>query len=279
MATHHVPTVAFAFGLLGNIVSFMTFLAPLPTFYGIYKTKKTQGFQSIPYVVSLLSAMLLLYYGLVKKDTLLITINGIGCVIETAYVAAYLIYASKNDRVLTLKLFLIMNVLGYGVVLSTTFFLSKGAKRAWIIGWICMTFSLGVFVAPLCILKKVIKTRSVEFMPITLSIFLTLGAIVWFFYGFLLKDFFIAVPNVLGFVLGVIQMVLYATYKNANTVEVERNSQQQEPREEIIDVMKLSAAACPENKPVLPTQLKAVLKDGVGEDEQIVEMPSETIKA
>ncbi|KAK3439714.1 hypothetical protein EUGRSUZ_B00066, partial [Eucalyptus grandis] len=235
----------------------MTFLAPLPTFYGIYKSKSTQGVQSIPRVLSLLSAMLLLYYGLVKKDVLHITINEIGCVIETAYVAAYLIYASKNDKVLTLKLFLIMNVLGYGVVLSTTFFLSKGAKRAWIIGWICMTFSLRVFVAPLCILKKVIKTRSVELMPITLSIFLTLGAIVWFFYGFLLKDFFIAVPNVLGFVLGVIQMVLYAIYKkNANTVEVERNSQQQEPREEIIDVMKLSAAACPENKPVLPTQLK-----------------------
>ncbi|KAK3439722.1 hypothetical protein EUGRSUZ_B00078 [Eucalyptus grandis] len=232
MATHHVPTVAFAFGVLGTVVSFMTFLAPLPTVYGIYKTKKTQGFQSIPYVV------------------------------------------------LTLKLFLIMNILGYGAVLSTTFFLSKGAKRAWIIGWICMTFSLGVFVAPLCILKKIIKTRSVEFMPITLSIFLTLGAIVWFFYGFLLKDFFIAVPNMLGFVLGVVQMVLYAIYKkNTNTVEVERNSQQQEPREEIIDVVKPSAAACPEIKPALPTQLKDILKDGVSEDEQIVEMPSETIKA
>lgn len=203
-----------------------------PTFYGIYKTKSTQGFQSIPYVVSLLSAMLLLYYGLVKKDTLLITINGIGCVIEAAYVAAYLIYASKNDRVLTLKLFLSMNVLGYGAVLSTTFFLSKGAKRAWIIGWICMTLSLGIFVAPLCILGKVKKIRSVEFMRITLSIFLTLGAIVWFFYGFPLKDYFIDVPNVLGVILEGVQMVLDAIdEKNAKKVVVEPNSQQQEPRD------------------------------------------------
>ncbi|KAL3734207.1 hypothetical protein ACJRO7_023538 [Eucalyptus globulus] len=221
MATHHVPTAAFAFGLLGNVVSLITFLAPLPTFYGIYKRKSTQRFQSIPYVVSLLSAMLLLYYGVVKKDTLLITTNGISCVITTAYVAAYLIY------------------------------------RARIIGWICMTFSLGVFVAPLCILRKVIKTRSVEFMPITLSIFLTRGAIVWFFYGFLLKDFFIAVPKVLGFVLGGVQIVLYAIYrKNAKKVIVEPNLQLQELRKEIIDVVKLSAAACLEIKPVLAAQLK-----------------------
>ncbi|XP_039161783.1 bidirectional sugar transporter SWEET10-like [Eucalyptus grandis] len=280
MATCHVPTTAFAFGLLGNVVSFITFFAPLPTFYRIYKRKSTQGFQSIPYVVSLLSAMLMLYYGLVKKDTLLITINGIGCVIESAYVAAYLIYASKNDRMLTLKLFLSMNVLGYGAVLYTTFFLSKGAKRAQIIGWICMTFSLGVFAAPLCIMRKVIKTRSVEFMPITLSIFLTPSAIVWFFYGFLLKDFFIAVPNVLGFALGGVQMVLYTIYrKNAKKVAAEPNLPQQELTEEIIDVVKLSAAVCQEFNPVLAAQLKDVLKDSVGEDEQIVEMPSKTIKA
>ncbi|KAF8037003.1 hypothetical protein BT93_B0045 [Corymbia citriodora subsp. variegata] len=280
MATHHVPTAAFAFGLLGNIVSFITFLAPLPTFYGIYKRKSTQGFQSIPYMVSLLSAMLLLYYGLVKKDTLLISINGIGCVIEAAYMAAYLVYASKNDRMLTLKLFLSMNVLGYGAVLSTTFFLSKGANRARIIGWICMAFSIGVFAAPLCILRKVIKTRSVEFMPITLSFFLTLGAIVWFFYGFLHKDYFIAVPNVLGFVLGGVQMVLYAIYrKKGKKLVVEPNLQLQELREEIIDVVKLSAAVCQDLNPVLAAQLKDVLKDSVGEDNQIVEIPSKPIKA
>ncbi|KAK3424862.1 hypothetical protein EUGRSUZ_F01609 [Eucalyptus grandis] len=210
----------------GNVVSLITFLAPLPTFYGIYKRKSTQRFQSIPYVVSLLSAMLLLYYGV---DTLLITTNGIGCVITAAYVAAYLVY------------------------------------RARIIGWICMTFSLGIFVAPLCILRKVIKTRSVEFMPITLSIFLTLGAIV---------------PNVLGFVLGGVQIVLYAIYrKNAKKVIVEPNLQLQELRKEIIDVVKLSATACLELKPVLAAQLKDILKDGVSEDEQIVEMPSQTIKA
>ncbi|KAG6640001.1 hypothetical protein CIPAW_10G141200 [Carya illinoinensis] len=56
MAIH--TSWAFAFGLLGNIVSFMVYLAPLPTFYQIYKKKSIESFQSVPYVVALFSSKL-----------------------------------------------------------------------------------------------------------------------------------------------------------------------------------------------------------------------------
>ncbi|XP_075663485.1 bidirectional sugar transporter N3-like [Castanea sativa] len=248
MAPHQ--TLTFAFGLLGNVISFMVFLAPLPTFYQIYKKKSTAGFQSLPYVVALFSSMLWIYYALIKMDAkLLITINAVGCIIETIYLGVFLFYATKNARILTLKLLLLLNVLGFGLMLLLTLFLAKGSQRLQIIGWICLVFNLCVFAAPLCIMRQVIRTKSVEYMPFPLSFFLTLGAVMWFFYGFLLKDYYIALPNTVGFIFGIFQMSLYLFYKNAKKMILEEPKLQQ-LSEHIIDVVKLGTIGCPELNPV-----------------------------
>ncbi|ESW11168.1 hypothetical protein PHAVU_008G007600 [Phaseolus vulgaris] len=217
------------FGLLGNIVSFLVFLAPLPTFYKIYKNKSSEGFQSIPYVVALLSALLLLYYGFIKTNALLIvTINCIGCVIEVTYLAMYIIYAHKKQKISTLVMILIADVGGFGLTMLISTFAVKGIARVHAVGWICAIFNIAVFAAPLSIMRKVIKTKSVEYMPFSLSLFLTLCATMWFFYGLFDKDEFIMLPNVLGFLFGISQMILYIIYKNVGKNTKTNCAEQQE---------------------------------------------------
>ncbi|KAL3617579.1 hypothetical protein CASFOL_037900 [Castilleja foliolosa] len=259
--------LAFVFGLLGNIVSFMVFLSPMPTFYQIYKKKSTEGYQSVPYVVGLFSAMLWIYYAFLKPDTtLLITINSVGCLVQSAYICFYIFYAKRNTRVQTLRALLCLNVIGLGLIVLLTHFYAKESYRADIVGWICLVFSLCVFVAPLFVVRQVIRTKSVEYMPFLLSFFLTLSAIMWFFYGLLLKDYNIAIPNVLGFIFGVLQMVLYAIYRKANKkvieekqlceIESQINGKEDEKiselKDQIIDVVKLSTAIPLEILPLVP---------------------------
>ncbi|KAK1433953.1 hypothetical protein QVD17_10871 [Tagetes erecta] len=261
-----------AFGLLGNIVSFMVFLAPIPTFYKVYKKKSTEGFQSAPYVVGLFSAMLWIYYALLKTNVLLlITINSVGCVIETFYICFFVFYAPKKARMESLKLIVLLIVVGFGLIVVLTQLFARGVTRGVIVGWICLVFSLCVFVAPLGVLRQVIKTKSVEYMPILLSVALTLSAVMWFFYGLLLGDFNIAIPNVLGFTFGIIQMILYYMYKNKKPIVNEKMSEfeaqkypvsetqekkiQETMDHKTLDVVKLSALISSDILPVV-TKLK-----------------------
>ncbi|KAF9668068.1 hypothetical protein SADUNF_Sadunf15G0088800 [Salix dunnii] len=250
----HSPWI-FTFGLLGNFVSFVVFLAPIPTFLRICKKKTTEGFQSLPYVVALFSAMIWLYYASLKSDALLlITINSFGCFIETIYIALYIAYAPKqarvhNDLTATLRMLMLLNFGGFCSILLLSQFLVKGSNRVQVLGWFCVILSVSVFAAPLSIMRLVIRTKSVEFMPFTLSFFLTLSAITWLFYGLLLKDFYIAIPNVVGFILGVLQMVLYVIYKNFKKVVPMESKLPQHN----IDIAKLSIVSC-ELKPAVCPQ-------------------------
>lgn len=259
MSSEGFAHLTLAFGLLGNVVSFMVFLSPLPTFIKVYKKKSTEGFQSVPYIVGLFSAMLWIYYALLKGNAmLLITINVVGCFIQTFYICFFLFYAPKKAKIESLKLIVLMIVVGFGLIVGLTQFFAHGASRVAIVGWICLVFALCVFIAPLGVVRQVIKTKSVAYMPILLSVALTLNAITWFLYGLLLHDYNIAIPNVLGITFGVLQIILYFVYKNkkpvndekvseleAKKVETEEEQKISEKKDQdIIDVVKLSTLMC-----------------------------------
>lgn len=206
----------FVFGVLGNIISILVFLAPVPAFRRICKEKSTMGFQSVPYVVALFSSMLWMYYAFIKKNAiLLVSINSFGCIVETIYISIFILYSSKEARRQTVQLLLLLIGGLYTIIFLITLFPLNGALRVQVVGWICVIVAVSVFAAPLSIVFQVVRTKSVEFMPFTLSFFLTLSAIMWFGYGLLLKDLCIALPNVLGFFLGMIQMLLYGVYRNS----------------------------------------------------------------
>ncbi|XP_022991378.1 bidirectional sugar transporter SWEET15-like [Cucurbita maxima] len=221
MAIFHSPHIlAFTFGILGNILSIFVYLAPLPTFYRIWQKKSTEGFHALPYLVALFSSALWLYYAILKTNTfLLITINSFGCVLEFLYLVVFIAFAANPVRMLTIRIFAVINMGLLGFILLAIHFIPKHSNAVKVMGWICVAVSISVFAAPLSILRQVIKTKSVEFLPFSLSFFLTLSAVMWFAYGVFLKDMCIAIPNVVGFVLGLLQMLLYAVYRKRKIME------------------------------------------------------------
>ncbi|KAL2970486.1 hypothetical protein AAZX31_15G142600 [Glycine max] len=91
---------SFFVGVIGNIISILMFLSPVPTFWKIKKQGSTEDFSSLPYICTLLNCSLWTYYGIIKaREYLVATVNGFGIVVETIYVILFLIYAPKGRRV------------------------------------------------------------------------------------------------------------------------------------------------------------------------------------
>lgn len=205
----------FLFGIFGNATALFLFLSPTITFKRIIRSKSTEDFSGIPYVMTLLNCLLSAWYGLpfVSKNNLLVwTINGTGAVLEIIYVLIFILYAPRKEKSKILGLFTLVLFI-FAVVAFVSLFALQGNTRKLFCGLAATIFSIIMYASPLSIIRLVIKTKSVEFMPFFLSLFVFLCGTSWFIYGLLGKDIFIFVPNGFGCGLGAIQLILYFIYR------------------------------------------------------------------
>nr|WNV59951.1 SWEET1b protein [Betula platyphylla] len=206
----------FLFGIFGNATALFLFLAPLITFKRIISHKSTEQFSGIPYVMTLLNCLLSAWYGLpfVSPNNILVsTINGTGAVIELIYVMIFIIYAPRKEKGKILGL--LAFVLGvFSAVALVSLFALHGKSRKLLCGLAASIFSIIMYASPLSIMRTVIRTKSVEFMPFFLSLFVFLCGTSWFVFGLLGRDPFVFVSNGFGCGLGAMQLLLYFIYRD-----------------------------------------------------------------
>ncbi|KAM5571225.1 bidirectional sugar transporter SWEET4 [Rosa sericea] len=202
-------------GIIGNLISFFLFLSPVPTFVRIWKKGSVEQYSPVPYLATLINCMVWTLYGLpiVHPDSTLVwTINGSGTVIEVVYIILYLIYSDKKKRLMVV-LVVAVEIIFIGVLTALVLTLAHThTKRSLIVGIISIAFNIMMYAAPLTVMKLVITTKSVEYMPFFLSFASFANGLAWTAYALIRFDPFITIPNGLGTVFGLAQLLLYATY-------------------------------------------------------------------
>ncbi|KAL3624239.1 hypothetical protein CASFOL_033055 [Castilleja foliolosa] len=209
-------TARFVVGIIGNIISFGLFLAPLPTFKRIWQKKSTEEFHPYPYLATLMNCIFWIWYGIpiVHPDsTLVVTTNGIGLALEIAYLSLFFYYTTKKNRVIILGVLFVELVVFAILAVITLSCFHTTYYRSMFVGIICIIFGTIMYAAPLSIVWKVFNTKSAEFLPFWLCFAGFLNGICWFGYAFLKKpDPYLMIPNGLGAVLGFIQLCVHTYY-------------------------------------------------------------------
>ncbi|XP_057449176.1 bidirectional sugar transporter SWEET1-like [Lotus japonicus] len=210
----------FVFGIFGNASALFLFLAPVITFKRIITNRSTEEFSGFPYVMTLLNCLLSAWYGLpfVSPDNILVsTVNGTGAAIEIVYVLIFITLAPKKEKAKIFCLFTFV-LLVFSVVIFVSLCALHGNSRKLFCGFAAAIFSAIMYGSPLSIMRLVIKTKSVEFMPFFLSLFVFLCGTSWFIFGLIGHDPFVAVPNGIGSILGTMQLILYFIYRDKKCV-------------------------------------------------------------
>ncbi|KAK3041930.1 hypothetical protein RJ639_002238 [Escallonia herrerae] len=181
-------------------------------FWRIVKNKSTEEFESLPYICTLLNSSLWTYYGITKPGGYLVaTVNGFGVVVEIIYISLFLIFAPPRMKGKTAILAGILDVGFLAAAVLVTHLALHGDMRIDAIGFLGAGLNI-------IMMRTVVATKSVEYMPFLLSFFMFLNGGVWTLYAVLVQDWFLGVPNGTGFVLGTLQLVLYAIYRPAKHV-------------------------------------------------------------
>ncbi|XP_071730653.1 bidirectional sugar transporter SWEET4-like [Rutidosis leptorrhynchoides] len=202
-------------GVGGNITAVTLFLSTVPTFYKIWKKRSVEQYSPVPYLASFFNCSLWVLYGMpfVHPNSLLVvTTNGAGVAIEVVYLTIFLMYSDPRKRLKVALMVLVEILVLGGFVLFVLTLVHKIQKRSTIVGSISVAANILMYAAPLSIMKMVITTKSVEYMPFLLSMFCFLNGLCWFLYALFPFDPFIAVPNGIGALLGIMQLILYATF-------------------------------------------------------------------
>ncbi|XP_074324785.1 bidirectional sugar transporter SWEET6b-like [Apium graveolens] len=210
----NVMGIRTAVGVIGNVISFCLFMCPGITFFKILKNKAVEGFKPDPYLATVLNCLFWVMYGtpLVHPGSILVsTINGFGVFIELVFLFIFLFYANDNKQRKYVGGILVLELVVFGLVTGLILGLvPKISNRSRILGIICICLNICMYASPLTIIKKVIQTKSVKYMPFWLSVTNTLNGACWTIYGLLRFDINLVIPNGLGFVCGLVQLAVYA---------------------------------------------------------------------
>ncbi|KAL0326688.1 UNVERIFIED_CONTAM: Bidirectional sugar transporter SWEET7 [Sesamum angustifolium] len=216
-------------GIIGNVIALILFLSPVPTFYRIWKKRSVEQYSPVPYLATFINCGLWVLYGLPlvhPHSTLVVTINGTGFVIEILYLSLFLIFSDSKKRLRLVVIVVAECIFVAALALLVLTLVHTTKLRSAIIGSICMVGNIMMYASPLAVMKLVMRTRSVEYMPFFLSFFSFLNGVSWTAYALIRFDPFIAAPNGMGTVLGLAQLILYATfYKSTKRIMAERKGQ------------------------------------------------------
>ena len=212
------------FGWVGNALALYFYIAPIVPFVKVIKGQMTwKQSPGVLLLCSFLNCILWSDYGLITNQFLLYLANGLGGTITLIYITIFLIHVA--DRKVLLSLFYNFFLICCIVEIYFVFYYLVPFK---VTGIIANVFNVLMYAAPGEKIYQICKGASYQLIPIWSTIGGTACSTSWMCYGIYQKDIYVVIPNALGVLASIVQIVIFIIYrqKQKNKAQSEETTQE-----------------------------------------------------
>ena len=197
------------FGWVGNALALYFYIAPIVPFVKVIKGQMTwKQSPGVLLLCSFLNCILWSDYGLITNQFLLYLANGLGGTITLIYITIFLIHVA--DRKVLLSLFYNFFLICCIVEIYFVFYYLVPSK---VTGIIANIFNVLMYAAPGEKIYQICKGASYQLIPIWSTIGGTACSTSWMCYGIYQKDYYVVIPNALGVLASIVQIVIFVIYR------------------------------------------------------------------
>ena len=197
------------FGWVGTALALYFYIAPIVPFVKVIKGQMTwKQSPGVLLLCSFLNCILWSDYGLITNQFLLYLANGLGGTITLIYITIFLIHVA--DRKVLLSLFYNFFLICCIVEIYFVFYYLVPSK---VTGIIANIFNVLMYAAPGEKIYQICKGASYQLIPIWSTIGGTACSTSWMCYGIYQKDIYVVIPNALGVLASIVQIVIFVIYR------------------------------------------------------------------
>lgn len=195
-------------GWIGAAVSVLFFSSPSIQFYKLFKKKIHYVEINILIIIAnYFSCIVWLIYGYSIKCIQINVSNGIGAVVSLAWTWIYSVHLGKDHLNLAIFFTMGLSAISFVIYILLTMVINKA------VGQVCLVLCSLSYLSSSKALFEAYRTKNYKLIQIYSAILSVIGCAGWFFYGLLKLNMIIIVPNLVGFVIAIAQVMFWRYYK------------------------------------------------------------------
>lgn len=204
------------FGAVGTAIGIGLNSSAVVLFYEIYKKRRVYTEVPETYLITnIICNIVNLAYGFQLKDSVMIISSGIGTCLAVLWGCLYLFYFSKKK----MNMFLLYCFINFNLSCELLYIFAVICPTADYAGTVALGLTVINAGTPGQNIIKVIRTGNYNLIPIVTTTFGFLCGFCWFVFGLLKNRYLMYVPNGLGLILSLLQIIVFTIMYNKHKGE------------------------------------------------------------